>query len=178
MVAISRNKVRIAIMPAGTQPSEVADSDYITGEIKEYSQSGGEKDVESDPHFGGFVDKEKPVSQVEISLEITPSLDDGDRWEAIARSEDSSNAGIYTLAGDVADKAVFIEAGNATDGYASVAFNNANVTTLDMSHSADDNRTNSLNLKLSPTNASGVSNYMSGAVAMGSLPAWTSLDNN
>lgn len=178
MVAISRNKVRIAIMAAGTAASAVADTDYITGEIKEYSQSGGEKDVESDPHFGGFVDKEKPVSQVEISFEITPNLDDGDRWEALARSADVANAGVYTLAGDVADKAVFIEAGNVTDGYSSVAFNNANVTTLDMSHSADDNRTNTLNLKLSPTNGSGVSNYMSSAVAVSSLPAWTALDNN
>lgn len=178
MTAISRSQVRIAILAADVNPSAVAATDWITGEIKEYSQSGGEKDVESDPHFGGFVDKEKPVSQVEISFEITPSLEDADRWEALARSEDGSNAGVYTLAGDVADKAVFIEAGNATDGYASVAFNNANVTTLDMSHSADDNRTNTLNLKLSPTNSSGVSNYMSSAVVMTSLPAWTALDNN
>jgi hypothetical protein len=178
MTAISRNKVKIAIMAAATAPSDVAASDWITGEIKEYSQSGGEKDVESDPHFGGFVDKEKPVSQVEISFEITPSLADGDRWEQIARSADVANPTVYTLAGDVSDKSVFIQAGNATDGWASVAFNNANVTTLDMSHSADDNRTNTLNLKLSPTNASGVSNYMSSATDVASLPNWTALDNN
>lgn len=178
MTAISRSKVRIAILASGINPSAVASTDWITGEIKEYSQSGGEKDVESDPHFGGFVDKEKPVTQVELSFEITPSLEDADRWEAMSRSEDVANAGVYTLAGDVADRTVFIEAGDATDGFSSVAFNNANVTTLDMSHSADDNRTNTLNLKLSPTNSSGVSNYMSKAAAMTTLPAWSALDNN
>lgn len=177
MTAINRSNVKIAIMAAGTAPSTVKATDWITGEIKEYSQSGGEKDVEADPHFGGYVDKEKPVSQVEVSFEITPDLEDGDRWEAIARSEDGTNAGVYTLAGTVSDKAVFIQA-TATAGNASVAFNNCNVTTLDMSHSADDNRTNTLNLKLSPTNSSGVSNYMSKAALMTTLPAWSALDNN
>lgn len=177
MTAISRDKVSIAIMAAGTDPSGVAETDFITGEIKEYSQSGGEKDVESDPHFGGFVDKEKPTSQVEVSFEITPDLADSTRWEAMARSADVAT-GVYTMAGSITDKAVFIQAGNATDGWLSVGFNNANVTTLDMSHNADDNRTNTLNLKLSPTNTSGVSNYMSDGTDLASLPDWTALDNN
>lgn len=164
-------------MASGTNGSSVAATDWITGEIKEYSQSGGEQDVESDPHFGGYVDKEKPVSQVELSFEITPDLSSPVRWEALARSVDT-NTSVYTMAGDISDKSVFIQAGNATDGWQSVAFNNCNVTTLDMSHSADDNKTNTLNLKMSPTNSSGVSNYISAGTDVNSLPAWTALDNN
>ena len=33
-------------------------------------------------------------------------------------------------------------------------------------------------MKLSPTNASGVSNYMSDATDLNSLPNWSALDNN
>jgi len=178
MTAISRSKVKIAIMNVDTNPSTVSETDFITGEIKSYDVSGFERDTESDPHFGGYVDKEKPVTQGEISLEITPSLGDSSgRWEALARSTDVLT-GVYTLAGDVADKSVFIQAGNDTDGYASMAYNNVNVTTLDMSHNADDNRMYTFNLKLSPVNESGVSNYMSAETDLASLPAWTALDNN
>ena len=177
MTAISRSKVTIAIMPVDTNPSTLASSDWITGEIKSYDKSGGEKDVESDPHFGGFVDKEKPVSQVEVSFEITPSLENADRWEAMSSSLDAAT-GVYTLAGDVADKAVFIAATDTTAGSKSWCFNNCNVTVLDLSHNADDNMTNTLNLKFSPTDENGVSNYMSKATAMASMPNWSALDNN
>jgi len=179
MSAISRSKVKIAVMDVDVNPSAIVESDYITGEIKSYDVSGFERDTESDPHFGGYVDKEKPVSQGEISFEITPALGtDADRWEALARSEDVANAGTYTLAGEVADKSVFIQAGSSSDGYISMAYNNVNVTTLDMSHNADDNRVYNFNMKLSPTNPSGVSNYMAKETDMDSLPAWTALDNN
>lgn len=179
MVAISRSKVKIAIMDVDTNPSAVNETDFITGEIKSYDQTGFERDTESDPHFGGYVDKEKPVTQGEISFEVTPALGtDGDRWEALARSADVANPTVYTLAGDVADKAVFIQAGDSSDGYISHAFNNCNVTMLDMSHNADDNRVYNFNLKLSPTTSSGVSNYMASETDLGSLPAWTGLDNN
>lgn len=175
MTAISRSKVKIAILEAGTDPSAVAPTDFIKGEIKSYSKSGGERDVESDPHFGGYVDKEKPVSQVEVSFEVTPSLEDADRWDALAHSVDSS--GVYTLAGEVPDKAVFIEATDGTN-YKSWAFNNCNVTVLDLEHNADDNLTNTMNMKFSPVNNNGVSNYQSQATSLAALTAWSGLDNN
>ncbi len=66
MVAISRSKVNIYIVSADTALSDLTATDIYKGDIKSYSKSGGEKDVESDPVFGGFVDKEKPISQVEL----------------------------------------------------------------------------------------------------------------
>ena len=177
MTAISRSVVQIAIDNNDTDGSTIVAGDYITGEIKNYSKSGGDKDVESDPHFGGFVDKEKPREQVEVSFEITPSLESPLRWETFAYVVDSGNAGIYTMAGDPALKSVFIQA-SASEGVQSMGFNNCNVTLLDIDHSADDNRTYNMTLKFSPTDGSGVSNFMAGSVAVTALPDWDALDNN
>lgn len=182
MVAISRSKVTIYMVAAGTVASALASSDIIAGEIKSYSKSGGEKDVESDPVFGGFVDKEKPTSQVEISMEVIPRVDSNqNRWDSVAYALDSSNPGVYTMASETstqpADRAIFI---TATDGsnYKSWGFNNCNVTVFDLEHNADDNQTGNITFKFSPTNESGVSNFMTAASAVTSLPTWGSLDNN
>lgn len=173
MTAIKRSLVSIAIMPVDTNPSAVAETDFIKGEIKEYSKSGLERDTQSDPHFGGFVDKEQSLTQGEISFEVTPSLEDADRWAAMAYY--SHSAGVYTVNGDVSDKAVFIQAGNTTAGYSSVCFNNCNVTMLDFSHNADDVRTGSLNLKFSPEDMDGISNFMTKGTDLASMPNWSAL---
>jgi len=177
MTAISRKLVNIAIMNSGVNPSAIRSSDFIKGQIKSYSKSGGGSDLESDPHFGGFVDKEKPEEQVELSFDITPSLEDADRWDSIAHSVDGAT-GVYTLAGSISNRSVFIEAVKADAGSKSHAFNNCNVHVLDFDHNADDNRSGRLTLKFSPTNSNGVSNYMTRATTLTSLPNWTSLDNN
>ncbi len=183
MVAISRSKTKIYIVAAGTAPSALAATDVYKGDIKSYSKSGGETDVESDPVFGGFIDKEKPTSQVELSLEIIPKLDTGeaDRWDAMAYAEDVANAGIYTMASETStlpgDRMVVIQADDGSN-YKSIAFNNASVTVLDLEHNADDNRTYNMTLKFSPTDDDGVSNFMTSDIVATDLPAWTALDNN
>jgi len=189
MTAISRKMVKIAIVAAGTAPSAVAETDYITGEIQNYSQSGGDTDNESVPVFGGFVDKEKPASQVEVALELIPSLESASRWDAMTYSKDIASSAlskpIYTMASEKStlpgNKAIFIQSqalvGTETLSK-SIAYNNCDVTTFEISHAADDNRTGNITFKLSPTNSSGVSNYMAADLAVTGLPAWTSLDNN
>lgn len=188
MVAISRSKVKIWIEDAGTNPSALVDSDAVAGEIKSYAKSGGTKEVESDPVFGGFVDKEKPTEQVEISMEVVPKVDtDQDRWDAMAYAADGT--GVYTMASSVStqpnDKAIFIGASDGTNGKA-WAFNNCNVTVFDIEHNADDNQTGNITFKFSPENDSGVSNFQTlggasttPAIAVTSLlQSWSALDNN
>lgn len=179
MTAISRSRVvNIYIADAGTNASALASSDAISGEIKSYSKSGGDQDVESDAVFGGFVDKEKPREQVEVSLEIIPSLENADRWDALAYGADTTL--VYTMAGQTTDKAVFIDADSDGAGAnpKSWGFNNCQVVVLDIDHNADDNQSLNMNLKFSPTNGSNVSNFMTYATGVESLPAWTALDNN
>ena len=62
MTAVARSKTNLYIMDADVNASDLVASDIITGEIKSYAKTGGETDVESDPVFGGYVDKEKPVT--------------------------------------------------------------------------------------------------------------------
>ena len=192
MTAISRSKVKIWIVDADTAPSTLIDLEkssldhkgYIAGQIKSYSKSGGERDVESDALFGGYVDKEKPVSQYEISLEIVPALESPyvNLWDSLAYNEDGQNAGVYTSAsaGGTApsDQMVVIQGIVGTGTFKSLAYNNCNVTVLDLEHNADDNRTYNMTMKLAPEDTSGVANFMTGAVAATALPAWSALDNN
>ena len=192
MTAISRKLTKIWIVDVDTAASDLVTtsaystsntSGYIAGEIKNYSKTGGETDVESDPVFGGFVDKEKPTSQFEVSFDVVPSLENGNLWESLAYGTDVAT-GVYSSAGTPTDKAVFIEASDSTNpvGY---GFNNCNVTVLDMEHSADDNQTKTLNLKFSPTDGAGIANFISDSQthntsfnSITDLPAWTALDNN
>lgn len=185
VTAIDRKKVSIWIEAADTAASSLASTDIIEGEIRSYSKSGGETDVESEPLFGGFIDKEQPREQIELEFEIVPSLVAGsiDRWDAMAYAEDVTNAGIYTTAGTTStqpgSKAVFIQAYDSTAStYKSFAFNNASVTVSDMEHSADDVRSYNLTLKLSPETTDGVANLMTSDIAITALPAWSALDNN
>lgn len=185
MTAISRSMVKIAIMTADTNPSAVAATDYIEGEITNYSQSGGNTDSESVPAFGGFIDKDKPAEQIEFSMEFVPSIDGSnvDRWRALSMAKDVASSGknIYTSASATSTqpgkKAVFLEALSGTN-YDCDCYNNADVTVTEKEHSADDNRTGNITLKLSPENKSGVANHMEGAYALSAMPNWTALDNN
>ena len=61
MTAVKRDYVKIAIVATGTNATDLASTDFISGEIKSYSKSGGEKDVESVPHFGGSVHKPEVI---------------------------------------------------------------------------------------------------------------------
>ena len=183
MTAISRSKTNIYIVDADTDLSSLEATDIFKGDIKSYSKSGGETDVESDPVFGGFVDKEKPTSQVELSMEIVPLLDadKADRWDAMAYAEDSATAGVYTMASETStqptEKCVVLEADDGTNKK-TIAFNNCSVTVLDLEHNADDNRTYNMTMKFSPTTDDGVSNFMTSDIAATAMPAWSALDNN
>ncbi len=186
MTAISRSKTNIYIVNAGVAPSTLVATDIYKGDIKSYSKSGGETDVDSEAVFGGFIDKEKPTSQIEISLEIVPLLDGdkADRWDSMIYAIDVANPGsvIYTTASETStqssDKQVIIEASSGTEAYKTYAYNNCKVTVLDMEHNADDNRSYNMTLKFSPTTDDGVANLMTGKVKATALPAWTTLDNN
>lgn len=193
MVAISRRRTKIWVVPAGTAASELVSTapysssnvkGFIAGEVKSYSKSGGERDVESDPVFGGFVDKEQPETQVELSFEIVPSFEYGDLWESMFYGYDSEN-NAYTSAAPVpSNRAVFIEALNGTTSCKGWGFNNAFVTTNDIEHNADDNQTRNLTLKLSPETDLGRPNVIFNSTVKDTtfseiqdLPAWSAFED-
>lgn len=181
MTAISRNRVRIWIAPLGTAASTLINTGTTTlapikGEIKSYARSGGEDQTDSTPVFGGFVDEEKPSSQVELSFDVIPSLEYGNRFDALINGVDAAT-NVYTMASQAANRTIFIEATDGTNHF-TWGFNNCNAVSYTNDHAADGNRMGKLSFKFSPTNATGVSNYMAKSVVATTLPAWTSLDNN
>lgn len=191
MVAIPRSAVKIYVVPADTAPSVLlstttAPHGIVTGEITNYNLTGGEADVETVPAFGGFIDKEKPVEQLELSLEIVPKIDtaaDAVKWESITKTtETAGGKTVYTLSSSTTNstqatpKMVVIEA-TKSGVTMSHLFNNASVTAYELSHAADDNRTVNVTLKFSPTTGAGISNYMSAASAATSFPNWTQLNS-
>lgn len=184
MTAISRSMVKIAIVSTSIEAADVASTDFIEGEIVNYAQTGGDTDTESVAAFGGFIDKEKPASQVEVALEIVPKIEiNADRWNEMAFAKDVATTAIdvYTMASETSaqpgKRRIYIEADDGTNKE-SVCYNNCDLTQFEMSHAADDNRTGNITFKFSPTNGTGVSNYMESANGLSNMPSWSALDNN
>lgn len=183
MTAVARSTVEIYIVDADTNASALVAGDKILGEIKSYSKTGGETDVESDAVFGGYVDKEVPQTQFEVQFEVVPSLEDGNRWEAYAYGTQTVGGILTYVSGSApSKKAVFIAAGDAGSNPVGYGFNNCNVTVLDMEHSADDNQTKTLTLKFSPTDDNGIPNFISSSASADTaydgitkLPSWSAL---
>jgi len=173
MTAIARKTVQIWFAPAGTNPLAVASTGtLITGQIKSYKQSGGDTDYESVPHFGGYVDKEKAQSQIEVEMEVTPALESADTFDSLFLPKHST--GPYTFNGSGASIAVFIQA-TATAGSKTRAYNNILPSTFELEHQADDNQTNTVKFKLSPQTIGGVANYQTRATTIASMTAWSLL---
>lgn len=173
MTAISRKTIQMWFAPAGTNPVAVATAGtLITGQIKNYNQTGGDTDVESVPHFGGYVDKEKAQTQIEVAMEITPSLESADVWDSLFLAKHSTGPFTYNASG--ASLALFIQA-TATGGSKTRAFNNILPSSFEVSHEADDNQTFSATFKVSPQTTGGVANYQTKNTSIASLTAWSLL---
>jgi hypothetical protein len=177
MAGISRNKVKIWIVPTDTNPAlleQTGSGTYapILGEIENYSKSGGENDTETKPVFGGDQTLDKPRGQVELSFDLIPDLDYVGRFENFAYGKNSQNVWVYSQ--DPTAKCVFIQSADGSK-YGSYGFNNCDVISFDFDHSADDNRSGTFSLKFSPVTPSGVSNLQFNTVIASSLTAWTSL---
>lgn len=176
MTAIQRRMVKIYITASDVNPSAVASSDAITGEIKSYARTGGEDDFDSEAVFGGYVDLEKPRSQVSIEMDIIPSIDaasatGADRWDSLIYGTTNS---VYTYNSDAVYKAVFIEAINGSIKKA-WAFNNCNAMSFDLDHNADGPQKGKFKFKFSPLTSAGISNFQTKSTAMTALPAWSTL---
>jgi hypothetical protein len=181
MVAISRSKVKLWIVAASAQPSTLlanttfngSNLGYIAGQIRSYSKTGGEDQVDSQAVFGGFVDIEKPRSQFEMSFEIVPDVDTNpDIWDAFIYGTNAS--GVYATNADAANKAIYIQATNSTNNK-SWGMNNCNAVSFEFQHNADENQTGTLKFKFSPTDPNGIPNFMTKALAVTALPNWTTL---
>jgi hypothetical protein len=163
MAGIFPNETTVYIVNANVNGSALATSDRVIGEITNWTQSGMDRETESIPVIGGFVDKEQPRSQGEISFDIivaNTSTTTLDRWNNMAMSTGKSDA-------EPVDKAVFIYATNGTTS-TTLGINNANITSMERKMDADDMLRFSITMKFSPTTSLGVSNLRTSSVAYSS----------
>ena len=157
------DEATIYIALADTNGSALATSDAVTGEISNFSETGGESDVESMPVFGGGnMDKENPRSQVEVSFDVEMQYDPTQlavtKWDAM-----KYGAGL-TSATRGTKKTIVIQWASGSSYYTR-AYNNAQAVSWSPSSSADGNLKSSVTFKLSPTTSAGSANLKVGAVA-------------
>lgn len=161
MGGIFPNETYVYIAPLNTNGSALATSDKVVGEITNWKMSGGQKDTESIPVIGGFVDKDKPREQYEMAFDLivqntaTSTLD---RWDTFKYGTTGSAANEGT------DKSIFIShisGGN----WKTFACNNCSAITWEPEMAADDMLRGSMTFKFSPTTALGSTNLKTSALA-------------
>jgi acetylglutamate kinase len=147
----------------------------VTAEVTNFTESGGEEDIESVPVFGGGnIDRMKPRTQIEVSFDVVLRYNTAStmlKWDeyvmgAIASSTVSSSTSAAT-------KAIYIQ---FTDGtyYYTRAYNNAKGITFEPDVAADDMATGTITFKLSPTTAAGGANKIVKAAAASTIASWQS----
>lgn len=166
MGGVFPNETSIYIVAADVNASALASSDKIVGEISNWARSGGEEDVESIPVIGGFVDKESPRSQYELSFDVivqntaTSTLDRYDTYQL--------GTGL-TSAGESIVKAIYI--GHITGGFSKLTgFNNCRAVTWEPEMAADDMLRGTITFKFAPTTALGVANLKTSTISGSTLP--------
>lgn len=166
MVAINRGMVSIYIVPATTAPSALASSDVVKGEITNWSLGGGNQEIESVAAFGGFIDKEKPREQFELSMDVTPKIEATasivNRWDTYRYGSTLKSTG----SGDM--YRIFIQAVDSSS-YKSTGFDNCRSVTWEPNHSADDNMGGTMTWKFSPEDSLGSPNLATSNVAATAL---------
>lgn len=167
MGGIFPNETSIYIVDNNTGSGSLTDADKVVGEIENWDLSGGEADVESVPVIGGFVDKENPRSQFEVSFDVIVSntaTSTFDRYDAY-----KYGSGL-TSATEGTNKAIFI-VHNSNSITKVFAMNNCRAITWEPNMSADDMLRGTINFKFSPTTPLGAANLKTSSLEGSTIPS-------
>jgi hypothetical protein len=150
------DEATIYIVNADVDGSSLASSDEVTGEVSNFSESGGEKDIETIPVFGGGnLDKESSRSQIEVSFDVelqySPPNGNVSKWD-----EFKYGSGL-TSATEGVSKAIYVQWSDGTNYYTR-AYNNAKAVTWNPESGADGNLRGTITFKLSPTTSAAAAN--------------------
>lgn len=159
MAGVFPNETSIYIVAKDTNGSALTDAGKIVGEITNWNRSGGEQEIESIPVIGGFVDKESPRSQFEVSFDVIVS---NTHASTLDRYDNFYMAG-GTSAGESTEHSIFITSATG-GGYKTIAFNNCRAVTWEPEMAADDMLRGTITFKFSPTTPLGVANLRSSAL--------------
>lgn len=169
MGGIFPNETTIYIAPSSTNMASLATSDKVIGEVTNWSISGGAQEVESVPVIGGFVDKEMPRDQYEVSFDVICSnlyTSTFDRYDIYKYGTTL----VSTAEGSDKMIAIAFTSNSLTKV---IAMNNCRAITWEPEMAADDMLKGTITFKFSPTTALGVANLKTSTVSGASLPALT-----
>ena len=165
--ALLPEEALIYITDTSVLPSALVSSDAVQAEITNFSESGGEEELESRQVFGGGnIDLSKPRTQLEVSFDVILRYNsaaeaqlkwDSYKWGAIATNE-------VTSAGNPEAKRIYIQFSDGTLFYTR-AYDNAKGVTFEPESAADDLLKGTMTFKLSPTDADGNANFKASTVA-------------
>ena len=173
--AILPEEAVIYIADSSTAPASAATTTYgVTAEITNFSESGGEEDVESRSVFGGGnIDLVKPRTQIEVSFDVIlrygSSADAMLKWDEFKWGD--HNGSTVSSAGDAQEKAIYIQFSDGTLYYTR-AYRNAKGVAFEPESAADDLLKGTMTFKLSPTDADGNANFKAGNIAASSI-SWS-----
>jgi hypothetical protein len=160
--AIFPEQATIYITDISVAPADLTSSDAVEAEVTNFSQSGGEEDLESIPVFGGGnIDKINPRTQIEVSFDVILRYDAEAenllRWDSYKFGAIDSDQVTSSGSGDY--KRVYVQWSDGTNYYTR-AYNKAKAVTFEPESSAEDYLKGSITFKLSPTEADGSPNHI------------------
>lgn len=143
----------IYIVDNGTSPGSLASSDAVQAEVTNFSESGGDEELESTQVFGGGnIDVIKPRTQIEVSFDVVLRYGTGaTKWDSY-----KWGSGL-TSAGDSPKKDVYVQFSDGSLFYTR-AYQAARGVMFEPSASADGMMEGSMTFKLSPTNSDSEAN--------------------
>lgn len=171
--SLSGDGVKIWFAPTDAIGSELAANALeVQSFVTNFNESGGERDTESVVVFGGGnIDKEKPQTQKELSFDVILRHSAGvDNFKTIEERGTISPDGIGA---DFTVGTVVFQQSDGTNYYWQ-AYNNVSAVVFDTEFEAENEWRGTLRFKLSPTDATGVSNIKKGTTDVTSgLTAWS-----
>ena len=157
MGAIFPNETKVYIAAADIAGSALASSDAVTTEVGNFSVSGGGKDVESKPFFGGaFISVEKPREVYELSMDVVCTYANATRWEGLMMGQGITSTSCESST-EPTLKRIFIEATDGTS-YKTLAMNNCRAVTFEPEMSSDEYMKGTITFKFTPTTSAAASN--------------------
>lgn len=166
--ALLPEQAKIYIVDAGTDPSTGLTGSEVEAEVTNFSQSGGEEDVDSRKVFGGGnIDLIKPREQMEVTFDVIIRYGtDSTKWDEYIWGATLKSSG------DAPKKDLYIEFTDGTLFYTR-GYHNAKGINFDPDVAADDLVSGTVNFKLSPTDADGNEQFQVGTTAASAM-TWTS----
>lgn len=155
--ALFPDEATIYIVATGTAASALAASDAVTGEVINFSESGGEEDTESIPVFGGGnITKENPRSQLEVAFDVipqyTPDAGAVTKWDAFKLGAGLSSSGAP------AEYDIYVQWYDGASAYYTRGYRKCRAVSWSPSMGAEDYLQGSITFKLSPTQSDGTHN--------------------